>query len=95
MIWHTTITPLQFVGYGIAVVGLLVYSESIKRDHVVAVASWLRAAWESSSLDESRLPSLVRRALVMVLCMLITGMLFVGLSYRDAIAAAVSDGSKG
>jgi hypothetical protein len=40
MIWHTAITPLQFVGYSIALAGLLYYS--LGKDQIVALG---QAAW--------------------------------------------------
>jgi hypothetical protein len=40
MIWHTAITPLQFLGYSVALAGLLYYS--LGKDQLVALG---QAAW--------------------------------------------------
>ncbi|KXX81727.1 hypothetical protein MMYC01_200689 [Madurella mycetomatis] len=77
MIWHTAISWLQFIGYSIALAGLLYYS--LGWDQIVAVSSaaWVysRGIYESvsnnasvpgsgGSDDAGRLPAAVRRALL-------------------------------
>ncbi|KAK3499972.1 triose-phosphate transporter family-domain-containing protein [Neurospora hispaniola] len=50
MIWQTSITPLQFLGYAIALAGLVYYS--LGRDQIVEIATqlwtFLRGVWENS-----------------------------------------------
>lgn len=88
MIWHTNITGIQFFGYAIALGGLLIYSETIKYEHVAGFVSWAKATWESPSLDESRLSPLVRRAILAGLALLVVCMLVVGFSWTDDANAA-------
>ncbi len=90
MIWHTSITPLQFFGYAIALLGLLVYSESLRWDHVAGFGVFVRGVWESPSLDETRLSPLVRKTLMLAMGVLITGMLVVGFSYDTTAATPAS-----
>ncbi|KAK4193063.1 triose-phosphate transporter family-domain-containing protein [Podospora australis] len=72
MIWHTAISPIQFVGYGIALAGLVYYS--IGWDQIVAISVgvftyskgvWERVAGNGGNEEGGRLPAAVRRALVM------------------------------
>lgn len=50
MIWQTSITPMQFFGYAIALAGLVYYS--LGRDQIVEIATqlwtFLRNVWENS-----------------------------------------------
>lgn len=84
MIWSTHITGMQFLGYAIALAGLVYYS--IGWDQMVAIAVgvfvyskglWERIAGNGGSDDGGRLPAAVRRALVMGL-VLVTVMVLVG-----------------
>ncbi|KAK0635424.1 triose-phosphate transporter family-domain-containing protein [Bombardia bombarda] len=93
MIWHTSITAMQFFGYTIALAGLVYYSVGWDQIQAVSgpVALYLRNLWESvpTSSDEStgtgtgmaRLPSAVRRALLTSLVMLVVVFLVGGLMY--------------
>lgn len=81
LIWHTHITGLQWIGYPLAIGGLLVYSETVKWDHVASFAAWAKGAVESGALDENRLPPSVRRIVIVAAVALITIMLFVGWSH--------------
>lgn len=83
MIWHTSITGLQFFGYSIALLGLLIYSETVKWEHVANFSTLARRAWESPSLDENRLSPWARQVLTVGLTCLIMFMLFAGLSSQD------------
>lgn len=55
MIWQTSITPLQFLGYAIALAGLVYYS--LGRDQIVEIATqlwtFLRNVWENSPVYSS------------------------------------------
>lgn len=82
LIWHTSITLLQFLGYGIALAGLTYYS--VGWDSLVAISAATRAYlnWilesvlPSSSVEDggksgiNRMPFALRRALVMGLALL-------------------------
>ncbi|KZL76766.1 DUF250 domain membrane protein (triose-phosphate transporter) [Colletotrichum tofieldiae] len=90
IIWKTNISFMQFVGYGVALFGLVVYStgwEQLKTSGVGAVV-WARTVWNSHSLDEGRLSPLVRRAIFFGLLTLITLMLVLGFAYKGSSAPA-------
>jgi len=89
IIWHNTITFIQFLGYAIAVGGLIVYSDSVKWEHVQKVQTWVKDKLEHPHLDESGLSPLVRRTLIIALGLVIVIMLFIGVNY-DASTASVS-----
>ncbi|KAK4242303.1 triose-phosphate transporter family-domain-containing protein [Achaetomium macrosporum] len=79
MIWHTAVSWLQFLGYSIALAGLVYYS--IGWDQIVAIsqAMWVYAKGgyesisgsppsggeEQAQTSQGRLPSAVRRGLIM------------------------------
>ncbi|KAK3378198.1 triose-phosphate transporter family-domain-containing protein [Podospora didyma] len=96
MIWHTSISSLQFIGYGIALGGLVYYS--VGWDQMVGVSlglwSYARNMWDSKA-DESRLPPALRRALFMTLAMIIVVVLVAGVLYGSGAgldaAAAIKD----
>ncbi|KAM7221739.1 Triose-phosphate Transporter family domain containing protein [Rhypophila decipiens] len=83
MIWHTSITFLQFVGYGIALAGLVYYS--VGWDNIVTIsngaAAYLSQLFDSLTSSSSaedgkpgaagmnRMPAALRRALVMGLAL--------------------------
>ncbi|KAK2002689.1 triose-phosphate transporter [Colletotrichum falcatum] len=88
IIWKTNITFMQFVGYAIALFGLVIYStgwEQLKSSGIGAI-TWVRTAWNSHSLDEGRLSPLVRRTLFLGLITLITLMLVLGFAYKGSSA---------
>ncbi|KAK2048506.1 triose-phosphate transporter [Colletotrichum somersetense] len=88
IIWKTNITFMQFVGYAIALFGLVVYStgwEQLKSSGVGAITR-ARVAWNSRNLDEGRLSPLVRRILFLGLITLITLMLVLGFAYKGSSA---------
>ncbi|KAK2027243.1 triose-phosphate transporter [Colletotrichum zoysiae] len=88
IIWKTSITFMQFVGYAIALFGLVVYStgwEQLKSSGVGAITR-ARVAWNSRNLDEGRLSPLVRRVLFLGLITLITLMLVLGFAYKGSSA---------
>ncbi|GJC81779.1 putative sugar phosphate/phosphate translocator At4g32390 [Colletotrichum liriopes] len=90
IIWKTNISFMQFVGYGVALFGLVVYStgwDQLKTSGVGAVV-WARTVWNSHSLDEGRLSPLVRRAIFFGLLTLITLMLVLGFAYKGSSAPA-------
>ncbi|KAK1687869.1 triose-phosphate transporter [Colletotrichum godetiae] len=90
LIWHTSITALQFVGYAVALFGLVIYStgwDQLKASGAGAVA-WSRNVWNSHALDEGRLSPLLRRAIFFGLLTLITLMVVMGFAYKGAAAPA-------
>ncbi|KAH6675299.1 triose-phosphate transporter [Plectosphaerella plurivora] len=86
-IWNTSISGLQFLGYAVALGGLVVYSTGIEQLKAAALntGTWARNAWNSPNLEEGRLSPRVRRALVMGLAALISAMLVAGYFYGGAI----------
>ncbi|KAK1655247.1 triose-phosphate transporter [Colletotrichum phormii] len=90
LIWHTSITALQFVGYAVALFGLVIYSngwDQLKASGAGAV-TWSRNVWNSHALDEGRLSPLLRRAIFFGLLTLITLMVVMGFAYKGAAAPA-------
>ncbi|KAK1717462.1 hypothetical protein CaCOL14_004310 [Colletotrichum acutatum] len=90
LIWHTSITALQFIGYAIALFGLVIYStgwDQLKASSAGAVA-WSRGVWNSHALDEGRLSPLLRRAIFFGLLTLTTLMVVMGFAYKGAAAPA-------
>ncbi|OHF02817.1 triose-phosphate transporter [Colletotrichum orchidophilum] len=90
LIWHTSITALQFIGYAVALFGLVIYStgwDQLKISSAGAV-TWSRNAWNSHALDEGRLSPLLRRAIFFGLLTFITLMVVMGFAYRGAAAPA-------
>ncbi|KAF6805369.1 duf250 domain membrane protein [Colletotrichum musicola] len=88
IIWQTSVTLMQFVGYSVALFGLVIYStgwDQLKTSGQGAVAR-VRNAWNSQALDEGRLSPLVRRALFFGLLVFITLMLVVGFAYKGSSA---------
>lgn len=88
VIWHTSITFMQFAGYAVALFGLVIYStgwEQLKTSGA-GVVTRVRAAWNSHALDEGRLSPLVRRALFFGLLTLISLMLVLGFAYKGTAA---------
>ena len=86
LIWHTSITALQFFGYAVALLGLLIYSETLKWEHVVNFSTLARGWLESPSLDENRLTPFTKKVVMGGLAAVIVVMLVVGLNYQDAAA---------
>jgi hypothetical protein len=100
MIWHTAISWLQFVGYTIALAGLLYYSLGWDQITALAQATWLsmRGGYESLSggaggaggtpeEQQGRLPAAVRRALVMGVAAILVLVLAGWFFYGDDIAS--------
>ncbi|KAF6819153.1 duf250 domain membrane protein [Colletotrichum sojae] len=88
IIWQTSVTLMQFVGYSVALFGLVIYStgwDQLKTSGQGAVAR-VRNAWNSQALDEGRLSPLVRRALFFGLLVFITLMLVIGFAYKGSAA---------
>jgi hypothetical protein len=95
IIWHTSVTFLQFLGYTIALGGMVYYTlgwEQIKTQSG-AVVNWTKAQWSSPSLDESRLSPLVRRAIFLGLLVLITIMALLGFMHDGSSSTLPSTGS--
>lgn len=95
MIWNTSISFLQFVGYGIALAGLVYYSLGWEQIVNVTAAffTWLRAVWDAPGSESTRLPSAVRRGLLtgvvaIVFVVLVGGFMYGG-SYSSAAPVAV------
>ncbi|KAK1539293.1 triose-phosphate transporter [Colletotrichum costaricense] len=90
LIWHTSITALQFIGYAVALFGLVIYStgwDQLKASSAGAI-TWSRGVWNSHALDEGRLSPLLRRAIFFGLLTLITLMVVMGFAYKGAAAPA-------
>ena len=91
MIWTTPISFLQFLGYGIALAGLVYYS--LGWDQIVDFSTgfwaFVKSLWDSPSLDE-RLPAAVRRGLSLGLTVLIMIALSVWYVYGDASVDAAT-----
>ncbi|KAI3550153.1 triose-phosphate transporter [Colletotrichum tamarilloi] len=90
LIWHTSITALQFIGYAVALFGLVIYStgwDQLKASSAGAI-TWSRGVWNSHALDEGRLSPLLRRAIFFGLLTLITLMVVMGFAYKGASAPA-------
>ena len=83
MIWHTSITWLQSLGYAVALFGLLYYSIGWEQIMSFSVATWayVKSVWSSPSLEENRLSPAVRRALIMGITLFVVALLTVGLMY--------------
>ncbi|KAL0943689.1 DUF250 domain membrane protein [Colletotrichum truncatum] len=90
IIWHTSVTFMQFVGYSIALFGLVIYSTSWEQLKTLGqgTVTRVRSAWNSQALDEGRLSPLVRRAIFFGLLVIITLMLVVGFAYKGKAAPA-------
>ncbi|GKT44362.1 putative sulfate permease [Colletotrichum spaethianum] len=83
IIWQNTISLMQFFGYSIALVGLVIYStgwEQLKGSGTDAVA-WACTLWDSYTLDEGRRSQFREHAIVVGLIVLIIGMLILGFTY--------------
>lgn len=90
LIWKTSITFMQFVGYSVALFGLVIYStgwEQLKTSGQGAFAK-VRGVWNSQTLDEGRLSPLVRRAIFFALLVFITLLLVIGFAYKGSAAPA-------
>jgi hypothetical protein len=100
MIWHTTVSWLQFLGYSVALAGLVYYSIGWDQITALAQAAWVYAkgGYESvrgspgSSTGEEqqgRLPAAVRRGLVMGVAV-ITVMVLAGAFFYTGGATEVA-----
>lgn len=95
MIWNTSISFLQFVGYGIALAGLVYYSLGWEQivNVTTAFLTWLRAVWDAPGSESTRLPSAVRRGLltgvVAIVFVVVVGGFMYGGSYSSAAPVAV------
>ncbi len=74
MIWHTNITGIQFLGYSVALVGLVYYSIGWDQLTALSQAMWVhvkggyesvRGSPSAAGEEQGRLTSAVRRALIM------------------------------
>lgn len=96
-IWSTSITGLQFVGYTVALGGLVVYSTGLEQLKTAALNTyaWGRNAWNSPNLEEGRLSTRVKRALVMGLAAFISVILITGYMFGDHVNARFSSAKAG
>lgn len=78
LIWNDTITGLQVFGYAIAIVGLLVYSDALKREHIESAFSRVARFFDSPSLDESKLSARTRIVATFALGVLIVVLVYFG-----------------
>ena len=101
LIWHTTVSWLQFLGYAVALAGLVYYSVGWEQIVGISQGVWLYAkgvaesarnggssATTSGAGEENagRLPSAVRRALIMGLAALTVLVLVGGFFYGGGAA---------
>ena len=91
MIWSTSISALQFVGYGTALVGLVYYSLGWEQIMSVTAALlfWLKAVFEPSNSD-ARLSPALRRILFAVAAVCTAGVLVTGFLYSTGDGATTS-----
>lgn len=96
MIWHTAISGLQFLGYAIALAGLLYYSLGWDQITALSQATWLsmKGGYESlsgsasgSGDEQGRLPAAVRRALIMGVAAIVVLVLAGWFFYGDGMAS--------
>jgi hypothetical protein len=98
VIWKTAITPLQFVGYGIACFGLVYYSLGWEQMVAQSSAGWQYAknVWEqddsTTSIGLGNGISIsvtqVRRAIIFGLALMVVALLWYGLApVSDQVAA--------
>jgi len=90
LIWNTSISALQFVGYGIALGGLTYYSLGWEQITSVAAGftSWLKVIFLPQG-SETRLPSGFRRALIAGIAVLTTVILVSGFLYSTGYGTTV------
>ncbi|KAK4453587.1 triose-phosphate transporter family-domain-containing protein [Podospora aff. communis PSN243] len=89
-IWNTSISGLQFVGYGIALAGLTYYS--LGWEQIVSLTtgftSWFESIFASQD-SETRLSPGVRKGIIAALAVLITLSLISGFMYSTGLANTV------
>ncbi|KAK3359243.1 triose-phosphate transporter family-domain-containing protein [Lasiosphaeria hispida] len=89
MIWNTSIAGLQFIGYGVALLGLVYYS--VGWEQIVGVLTgiglYLKGVWDAPRGDEARLPPAVRRALFTGLAAITLVLLLGGFMYGGGVEA--------
>jgi drug/metabolite transporter (DMT)-like permease len=89
-IWNTSISGLQFVGYGIALVGLTYYS--LGWEQIVSLTTGFTSWFESifgSQGSETRVSPGVRKGMIAALAVLITLSLISGFMYSTGLANTV------
>lgn len=90
LIWSTSISALQFVGYAIALGGLIYYS--LGWEQIVALTngftSWLKTIFGPNG-SETSLPPGIRKALVIFLALLTTVILASGFLYSTGYGNTV------
>jgi hypothetical protein len=90
LIWNTSISALQFFGYGISLVGLTYYS--LGWEQMVAIttgfSAWLRTVFGSPGM-EARLSPGIRKALLAGLAVLVTVIMASGLLYSTGYGETV------
>lgn len=77
LIWGTHVTSLQFFGYIVALGGLIFYS--VHWEQVQEFGAWLKAMWESPTVDETNLSPMVRRVVIAGFALVLVGMIVTGL----------------
>ncbi|GKT41325.1 putative sugar phosphate/phosphate translocator [Colletotrichum spaethianum] len=87
-IWHISVTFMQFVGYAIALFGLVIYSVGWDQLKISGASNstWIHAIWNSKAFDEDRLSPALRRTISIGLVMIITVMLVLGFGKNGAVA---------
>lgn len=97
LIWHDTITLFQVFGYSIAIVGLLVYSDALKWEHVEGVAARAGRFLDSMGLDETKMGGRTRMIATAALGIIIVVLLYFGFvagaGARAAVATPVGSGA--
>ncbi|KAL2141075.1 hypothetical protein VTI28DRAFT_2873 [Corynascus sepedonium] len=86
MIWHTTISWMQFLGYAIALAGLVYYSLGWEQIVLLSQAMWAFAKGGVDDYQGGGLPSAVRRALIMAFAALMVLFLVGAFFYGGDVA---------
>ncbi|KAK4251114.1 triose-phosphate transporter family-domain-containing protein [Corynascus novoguineensis] len=86
MIWHTTISWMQFLGYAIALAGLVYYSLGWEQIVLLSQAVWAFAKGGVDDYQGGGLPSAVRRALIMAFAALMVLFLLGAFFYGGDVA---------
>lgn len=86
LIWGTIITPLQFIGYAIATVGLIYYGVGYDGmvTYYTATAAYTKKLWEGEA--DAPTGTLLRKAVVISLYATIFILLVVGISVKTGKA---------
>jgi hypothetical protein len=87
LIWGTTIAPLQIFGYSIALVGFLLYKSSYEelKGVITGGLSWITNASTSRSFDEKRSSMVIKKAVFIIISLVIALALLYHFTSEDGI----------